>query len=724
MGETPEDQPADTRFSSEWPASQDEPSPEAPTPGSPTPAASARAPGGADSDTLSPIFPPLPPVPASKPPVADDRPGGADAQPDAPASSAHVERGGLSAMLNADTDQMPVTRERPHIQLPALPDAETTLLSPAHPVSEAETTQLPPTHHMTEAETTRLASGLSALETETTRLRPRPPALEVETTRLRPRSPALDDETTTHLTPRPPGRETAAQPEWGTEALDAETARLAHGQNALDAETARLARRNTPGMGPDYSLLRTGAPFLSSPSVEDEEALQEEAFEALSLFRSAPSSPGMELPEPITPDTPSMPGERARENASDDTLGMVEALRVGMGQPTPLRHRALALVSQPIVAIMALFALAQIALLTFFWQASPLPDETDAITQGARVLRGGALSSTYNALSHLTGVSLWPAMTSASYLIGGLIGVRVIAIICTTLAGLASAGAAKNLFGPVAGIFTAIIFALSGPVIYFAHLAVPDQLALVGVAVSFWAITQASAARQREWLIVAACAGAVAVIAQFSAALCLIPLLGVALALRGRSTATGLLITGMIVAAIVTSRVFPAPESALALLPGRSRAGLSLSVSVSAAGMRILAIGALAWVMVIAGWIAARERGRLAVTLVAGMLVWPVALALANSTVDAERHIVFGLLFGLPLVGAAFATLWDSEERLGALRRGVAVALLLAVGAVGLIQARAFDTGSALGASHGVHVVWGKADEGHSRLALMAVAAD
>ena len=42
--------------------------------------------------------------------------------------------------------------------------------------------------------------------------------------------------------------------------------------------------------------------------------------------------------------------------------------------------------------------------------------------------------------------------------------------------------------------------------------------------------------------------------------------------------------------------------------------------------------------------------------------------------------------------------------------RVVAVALLLAAGSAGLLQARALDTGSALNAPHGIHVVWGRTD--------------
>jgi hypothetical protein len=383
-----------------------------------------------------------------------------------------------------------------------------------------------------------------------------------------------------------------------------------------------------------------------------------------------------------------------------------------MGVRTPLRKRVQALVSQPTVAIMALFALAQAALLAFFWRAGPLPDETVAFEQGARVARGGGLSAIFTEAPHLTGALLWPALTYASYLIGGLAGARAIAIACTALAGLATASAAKNLFGRMAGVFTAILFAISGPVIYLAHLAVPDQLALVGVAVSFWGITKASAARQREWLIVAACAGAVAVVAQFSALLCLIPLIGVALALRGRPGASGIFITALIVVAIAVSRIFPAHESALALIPTRSRSGWSLSVSASAASLQLLAVGGIAWLMVIAGWISAREKGRLAWALIVGLLVWPVALALAGSAVDAERHIVFGLLFGLPLVGSAFARLWESERRLSGLWRAVAVALLLAVGITGLLQAQALDTGSLLASQHSIHVIWGRASVG------------
>ncbi len=747
MGNTTENQPEDALSPIDPSRSQTEHSappsmPASPEPPSareaPLPSASPRTPtvlsSDPDSSTLAPLLPPLPPDPhTSAAPAASDEsghhePGAADARqdttetpsesapPDAAEAPMRVERGGMSSVLDADTDLMPAMRARPRVQRPSLPDAETVQLSPPQPGADAETTRLP--------------TGRSALDVETKRLRPKPSALEIETARLRPKPRAPEPEPeTTQAPPKPPATgASAAPPAWGTEALDAETARLARGQDAADAETARLARKRQPDQAPDYSLLPGRAPYRA-PGVpptssqpfkfEDDEALWEETEAALALFPSAPSVPDVPLPAPITP---AMLNDY--EEVGDETLAVIRALRGEMGPRAPLQSRALALVSQPTVAIMALFTLAQMALLAFFWQARPLPDEAAAIAQSARFIQGGWLPGAYGAVSHFTGAPLWPAIASPGYLLGGLFGVRVIAIICAALAGLATASAAKNLFGPMAGVFTAIIFALSGPALYFAHLAVPDQLALLGIAVSVWAITQASETRQREWLIVAGCACAVAMIAQVSALLCLIPLLGVLLALNGRPAATGFFLTGLIVVAIVVSRVFPAPESALALIPGRSRAGLSLSVSVSATALQLLAIGALAWVMVIGGWIAARGQGLLAVTLVAGMLVWPVALALAGSAVDAERHIVFGLLFGLPLVGVAFAALWETERRLGALRRVFAVALLLAVGTVGLLQARALDTGGPLSAPHGIHVTWGKADAGQQTPAFTAVAAD
>ncbi|NIV38314.1 MAG: hypothetical protein GWN58_55515, partial [Anaerolineae bacterium] len=64
------------------------------------------------------------------------------------------------------------------------------------------------------------------------------------------------------------------------------------------------------------------------------------------------------------------------------------------------------------------------------------------------------------------------------------------ALILATIAFIAVLRATKNLFGQKASFWTAAAFALSGPFLALARLGVYDTLALAGIAVSFWAVTE------------------------------------------------------------------------------------------------------------------------------------------------------------------------------------------------------------------------------------------
>lgn len=599
---------------------------------------------------------------------------------------------------------------------------------------------------------------LSALDIETQRLRPAQPALETETQRLARPRPAVEAETQRLSHPRQtesveseqrppasPATETQAErTPPGDHVADAETLRLPPRGGVADAETLRLAPATPllesgaewdwPG-GVEYTLPlpitpeTLGAPYAPGWSADDaaalEDALDREASAALAALSGMMAAEYPDLGEPpsiaaapparVTPLLADAP--EPETEPLDETQSVVQALRQDISARESPGRRALMALTQPTVIIMALFAMIEMATLPL-WSARVAPDEIPTIEAGMRVVQGFSLAQGAQALAQVMGTLLWLGVASVGYQIGGLVGARVVAIVCVAGAGLATAAAAKNLFGQMAGLFTAIAFALSGPVIYLAHLAVPDQLALVGVAVSFWAITQASASRRNWWLFVAVCAFSVGVIAWSPALLGLLSLIGVALALRGRPSFTSLYITGMVVVAIVVSRVFPAHESALALIFARSRAGPSLSLSVSAASIETLYDGAVMWALAIAGWVVARRwKGGLAAALVAGMLVWPVYVALAGGGADIERRLAFGFVFGLPLVGAAFVALQNANARSDALRWARVAVLLLVIGCTSAAQAWAFNGWSGVSAPHGIHIVVGKANVGAPPLA-------
>lgn len=609
------------------------------------PPAASHAQEGDSADAVRPLLPPPAPLPNARQagsgdgaaPVNGARalPGSGALMPPAPGASTPQIR--PAGALDADTHPTFAMKARP-----ILTQAE-------------ETHRLARRNRIQDEETERLARGTS-----------------------------LSDETTTRLAHHHPA--------------DQETERLSKGQLAQQIETERLAHGAGSAMR-DYTLPIGNAPgpVAQTPSSwdeRDEEALQEETQAALALF-SIPSVPSMPShpSSPSIPDSPSRPGSM-NEWAGDETLAVVRALRVEMGVRTPLWRRALALAAQPVTAIMLAFAAAQALALALGGRVGAAPGEAASISDGLSALRGNGLASYVASLTHVTGAPLWQVIAAAGYLAAGALGARVIAVACATAAGLATASAARNLFGPAAGIFTALLYALSGLVIYFARVATPDQLALAGVAVSFWAITQATESRRGEWLIIAAIAFGVGVIAQFSTILLVIPLVGVTLALRGRATHIALFATGLVALAIALNFALPGHASVLTITPRRSPAGWVFSAHASAAGLRLFFDGAAVWGLAVVGWIAARGYGRLAVALVVGMLTWPVALALTGMAADAEGRVLIGFVFALPLASMVFVALWDPDHRWSLFRRGLAAAFLLAVAVVGVSQARALATGS------------------------------
>jgi dolichyl-phosphate-mannose-protein mannosyltransferase len=594
----------------------------------------------------------------------------------------------------------------------------------------------------------RTTHPLSALEIETQRLeRPRP-AIETETQRLsRPRQ-TLGGAPEQRAPASPVTEAPTQRLPPGDHVADAETLRLPPGSGLTEAETLRLAPA-TPLLeggaetgwsarlgGPDYTLPlpitpeTLGAPYSPRWSAEDvaalEDALDKEASAALAALSDmmAPEYPDLgEAPSLVAVRGARPTPPLADDEPPDETQLVVRALRQDISARESVVRRAVAALTQPSLIIMALFAVIEMATLPL-WGARVAPDEITSLAAGLRAAQGFDLSQGAQALAHVMGTLIWLGVAGAGYQLGGLVGARAVAIVCVAIAGLATAAAAKNLFGAIAGLFTAIVFALTGPVIYLAHLAVPDQLALVGMAVSLWAITQAAASRRDGWLLVAVCAFSVGVIAWSPALLGLIPLIGVALALRGRPSLTTLYVVALVVAAIVMSRVFPAPTSALAIIPHRSRAGLSLSLSVSALSLETLYDGFVVWALAVAGWgVARRWKGELAAALVVGMLVWPAYVALAGDGANIERRLAFGFVFGLPLAGAAFAALQSASARSDALRWARVAVLLLAIAATGVAQAWAYHGWSGLIAPHAIHVVVGKADVGAPAAPLAGYAA-
>lgn len=346
------------------------------------------------------------------------------------------------------------------------------------------------------------------------------------------------------------------------------------------------------------------------------------------------------------------------------------------------------------LAVLALFIGCEIALI-MSQRTGPFGDEAIYIFAGMRTIEGYGLSDNY--LTWFAGSLLWPVVAASGYIVGGLVGARLIALACTSLAIFASAKASRNLFGEPAQLWTALALVVSGPVIYLAHLAVYDQLALAGVAASFWAVSRLGRKDERRWLLVAVFAFAIAVIAKYPMILCLTPLVGVVFALRRKRAQADLFILLSASIALLLIYVLPLREQLVQFLLWRQENNPSFGATTETVRFSLVWYGGLAWLLAsiaaVVLWVADKKKRLLIIVLIGGLLLWPAYHFLIDNVVSEEKHQVFGFLFGYPLIGALFAGLWLRPGVWRWLRRSVVIVALLAMAFAGIAQAMQMDRG-------------------------------
>jgi hypothetical protein len=341
---------------------------------------------------------------------------------------------------------------------------------------------------------------------------------------------------------------------------------------------------------------------------------------------------------------------------------MVNALRDQMGSRGAIWFAAFALLRRPSTLLIVLFVIAQALTLTL-WSS---PGPTD------------------------------PGTTLLAPLVGTL-GAQLCAILLMALMGLATISAARNLFSAPVALCAALAFIFSGPILYAAHLGVADQLALASSALSFWALTKATVARESRWLILTAFAFVIAALAEYHALLLPLCLACVALTrYRRAGWWFSAYVWALIVAAIgvaVANTMLLHYTSPIILQSLQTQTGRSLSVTVDASLIEICYISIVVWALAIAGWMAARWRGEEASALGVAMFVYPVFLAAPTISQNAVHLLIYGFIFALPLAGVALAALWSADHGRGVKWRVVAWMLVIFLAAAGLYQAHALDIG-------------------------------
>lgn len=342
----------------------------------------------------------------------------------------------------------------------------------------------------------------------------------------------------------------------------------------------------------------------------------------------------------------------------------------------------------------------------------PFFDEAIYITAGQRTLEGFGYSDGY--MGWFAGSLLWPALAGIGFAAAGLVGTRVVALLLTTIALAAVVQAAANLFGPRAAFWTALAFALNGPLLALARLGVYDVPALVAVAVAFWAITELAKSDRRIWLAVAAAAFMVGFFSKYPVGLMLLPLLGVLFVLRRDKALLDTGIWGFVSLAVLLAFLLPAREQVAALVAWQTANRPSFGVTREMILAGILYAVAVPAVLAAGGWgvawsraaprTSARsagaahaaslqgtaapaevERGRapapgnaakgallltgarwrgLAALLLLNLALWPAYHLLSGNPVGVNKHLVFSFALAYPLVGLALSALWSGGKAL------------------------------------------------------------
>jgi len=302
------------------------------------------------------------------------------------------------------------------------------------------------------------------------------------------------------------------------------------------------------------------------------------------------------------------------------------------------------------------FLVAQVVLI-LVRDRGPFIDEGIYIAAGLRTLDGEGFGDGY--LSWFSGSLLWPWLAGLAYEAAGLAGARVLAAACLTVAVLASGAAARKLFGARVGFWATVALATSGPVFALGHLAVYDALAVAGVAVAFWSLVRLSTSDDRLWLLPAAAALTVALLAKYPSLLFAGPSLALLLVLLRRRRALADTTILVFLVAPLPLALFIEQRGLFEILATNNVALQSGDFGVDREMLSYAQLYFLGLPLLLAATGVVLARGRRPLAAVLGLafaLVIPPAYhGWAGNAVGDHKHAVFALVLAGPLLGLTLA---------------------------------------------------------------------
>jgi 4-amino-4-deoxy-L-arabinose transferase-like glycosyltransferase len=331
--------------------------------------------------------------------------------------------------------------------------------------------------------------------------------------------------------------------------------------------------------------------------------------------------------------------------------------------------------------IIAAFFAVQVSIIGFAANG-PFVDEGVYTVAGLRVLEGKGLSDGY-AMWFNGSPFLWPVLAALGHHLGGLAGARLMAVLLSLVALVAFARTAEILFGASAAAWGTGALAVNGLVLALAHFAVYDVPGLTGVAVAMWCLCRSPSRPAHPhdprghhllWVMGAALAFALAVIAKYGYLIMVLPLAGLLVSVQangrreetcgiaraGPALALFLSASAVILAGyfwLVFGSLVPTSVSAYLEQPFRASRGhiAVLQMVYGLAPLVLAGAGAMvAW---------RRHSRLLVVTCLAALLVFPAFHLWTANSVSSQKHVVPGFLFAYLLAGVGLERWWNSRSR-------------------------------------------------------------
>jgi hypothetical protein len=316
----------------------------------------------------------------------------------------------------------------------------------------------------------------------------------------------------------------------------------------------------------------------------------------------------------------------------------------------------------------------------------PFLDEGIYVAAGLRTLQGHGISDGY--LSWFSGSLLWPVLAGVGWKLWGLAGARAMAALCVTLGLVGMLKATGNLLGERVRAATALAAVTSGPVIALGHLAVYDTPAVAAAGCSFWALTEFVRRDDRAWLVGAALLYALAGLSKYPVMLFIgPPLILLTIVLRGRRARMDLCLFAFIAAAVLLIYLLAERPQLATFESFRVTDNPTFGVTRGQILYSQFYLTIVPLLLGVTGVVLLKGRRRMALALLTGVIAAPIYHLVTGNPSGDQKHVVFGLIFVLPLIGVTFTY---------ALRRWralLAVPALLGLAAFAFVQVERIDEG-------------------------------